>query len=238
MKRLHITLFITGIISLYAHNMSAQFVVAHDSIRGQINFTERMGDFANMKTIANDSVFYLYPPDLDIDPWRRVDFYTPSRQIEKGYIRGDKLMRVDDYELVEVSRLSAQGRVSLKNDDVKVEIAVAKVTPSDTYIKRKADGAYYVGGKAVKGVAKGETPQIRYQSISVSIKGKTVAFPAGRYNFLLEPEIDNMVVYHNPDKDLVYIIANNGGTKAYYSVLWQVSPRGVSGPYVFDPSIK
>lgn len=238
MKKLYISFLVIFITSLLVYDASAQFVVAQDTIRGRINFCARPGDLSNMEIVPNDSVFYMYPPDLEIDPWRRVDFYTPSRTIKKGYIKGTNLMRVDDYELIEDSHLSAHGMVSFKNSKIRVQIAIAKVTGKETYLKQGTDKMYYVQNKPVKGVAKGDTPKIRYQSISATIKGRNITFPANRFNFLLEPEIDNIAVYYNEAKDIVYIIANNGGTDAFYTVLWQVTPKGVSSPYVFDPSIK
>ncbi len=82
-------------------------------------------------------------------------------------------------------------------------------------------------------------PKLKYQSISVSIKGKNIIFPKKVYEHLLEPEIDNMAVYYNATKKTVYIMANNGGMAAPYNVLWVVSPpKGAANVYVFDPMTK
>lgn len=236
MKKTYIILLMGFILSLYGQNAFGQFVVAQDTIRGKIDFCPRPGDFKNMTVVPNDSVFYMFPPDKEIEPWRYVDFYTPSRTIKRGYIMGTNLMRVDDYDIVEVERLSSHGSISFKNNDVRVSITVTKVTPNDTSIKQNAGGKYVVKGKYAKGVTRGSTPKLRYQSISVTIKGKVIVFPKSLYEHLLEPEIDNMVVYYNPEKSIVYIVTNSGGIDAYYSALWAVSPKGVPNAYIFDPT--
>lgn len=223
------------ILSLYGHTAFAQFVVARDTIRGKIDFCPRPGDFNNMTIVPNDSVFYLFPPDKEIDPWRYVDFYTPSREIKRGYVLETNLMRVDDYDIVEVERLSSHGTISFKNEDVRVNIAIAKVAPNDTSIKQNTNGNYIVNGKPVKGTLRNVYPKLRYQSISVTIKGKTIVLPKSRYEHLLEPEIDNMAVYYDSEKSIVYILTNNGDTDAYYTALWAISPKGATSVYIFDP---
>ncbi len=233
MKRVYKLLSIIAVLSLFSSAMQAQFVVASDSIKGQIEFCPRPGDLTNSTLVPNDSVFYMYPPDLEIDPWRYVDFYTSSRKTQRGYIRGTQLMRIDDYELIDVERLSAHGSVSFNEKDVKVNVSVTPIR-SNTSIKQ-TDKGYIVNGKLAKGVAKGQSPSLKYQSISVTIKGRTIALPKKLYEHLLEPEIDNMVVYYNPQKKIVYILANNGGIDAYYNVLWAVSHKGTANVYVFDP---
>ncbi|MFV0419040.1 MAG: hypothetical protein ACK5KT_09960 [Dysgonomonas sp.] len=236
MRKTYIILLIGITLSLYGHNAFAQFIVAQDTVRGRIDFCPRPGDFNNMTVVPNDSVFYMFPPDKEIDPWRYVDFYTPSRTIKRGYILSTNLMRVDDYDIVEVERLSSHGAISFKNDDVRVNIAVAKVTPNDTSIKQNPGGRYVVKGKYAKGIIRGSFPKLRYQSISVTIKGKTIILPKNTYEHLFEPEIDNMVVYYNAEKSIVYIVTNNGGIDAYYSALWAVSSKGASSVYIFDPT--
>lgn len=236
MKRNYYMLLIVFIMSLSVHNASAQFVVALDTIRGRIDFCTRPGDLTTTQLVSNDSVFYMYPPDREIDPWRYVGYYLPSREVKSGYIRGTDLMRIDDYEMIEVSRLSSHGIISFEGNDVRVNISVSGVTSKDTFLQKGTDGLYRVKGRIVKGIARGDSPRLCYQSISVSIKGRTVVFPKGVYDYLLEPEIDNMAVYYNSEKGIVYLLANNGGTKAYYNVLWQVTAKGVGSPYIFDPS--
>jgi len=226
------------VLGFYGQNVFAQFVVAQDTIRGRIDFCPRPGDFNNVTIVPNDSVFYMFPPDKQIDPWRYVDFYTPQRTIRSGYIQGTTLMRIDDYDIVEVERLSSHGTISFKSDEVKVNIAIANITSKDTSIKQNSHGGYTVNGKLAKGVKRWATPKLRYQSMSVTIKGKTIVFPRNVYEHLLEPEIDNMVVYYNPEKSIVYIVTNNGGLDAYYNALWAVSPKGVSNVYIFDPAVR
>lgn len=238
MRKTYTILLTIFTLLLYGQNTFAQFIVAQDTIRGRIDFCPRPGDFNNATQVPNDSVFYLYPPDMEIDPWRYVDFYSPDRSIKSGYIRGTDLMRIDDYDVVEVGKLSAHGTVFFQNDDVRVDIAVANVSSKDSFIKQDSHGNYIVNGKQAKGVSRWASPKIRYQSISATIKGKKIIFPKRVYEHLLNPEIDNMVVYYNPEKSTVYIMANNGGMEAFYCVLWAVSPKGVSNVYVFDPSIK
>jgi len=179
----------------------------------------------------------MYPPDLEIDPWRYVDFYTPSRTTERGYIKGTDLMRIDDYEMIEVERLSAHGSVSFKDKDVRVNVSVTPVTSKNTAIVYNGR-EYLINGKPVKGTARGVSPTLKYQSISVSIKGRNIIFPRKVYEHLLEPEIDNMAVYYNPEKQTVYILADNGGVSAFYRVLWVVSSKGVANVYIYDPSTK
>ncbi|MBK5719617.1 hypothetical protein JGH11_01900 [Dysgonomonas sp. Marseille-P4677] len=238
MKRTYITLLVTFLFASLATDSYAQFVVAQDTIRGQIYFSQRPGDFNNSIIVPNDSVFYMFPPDKEIDPWRYVDFYLPSRTTKRGYIQETRLMRVDDYEIVEVERLSSHGSVSFKNDDVRIQITVANISDKDPSIKKHTDGGYVVNGKQAKGVNKWQVPKLRYQSISVTIKGKVIIFPKRVYEHLLNPELENMVVYYNPEKGIIYINANNGGMSAPYNVLWAVSQKGVSSPYIFDISTK
>lgn len=235
MKKNYIILLISFILSLYGHNMFAQFVVAYDTIRGRIDFCPRPGDLKNAVEVPNDSVFYMFPPDKEIDPWRYVDFYTPSRTIERGYILGTNLMRIDDYEIVEVERLYSHGAIAFKNDDIRINIAVSKVSPDDKSIKHNLSGSYTVNGKLAKGVKQGIFPKLRYQSISVIIKGKVIALPKNIYEHLFEPEIDNMVVYYNSEKSIVYIVTNNGGIDSYYSALFTVSLQQKPSVYIFDP---
>jgi len=175
----------------------------------------------------------MFPPDLEIDPWRYVGFYTPNRTIERGYILGTDLMRIDDYEMIEVEKLSSHGTVSFKDKDIRVNIAVAPITKGDPTIKQ-SDRGYLVNGKMAKGVTKNHFPQLKYRSMSVSIKGNTIVLPKKVYEHLLEPEIDNMAVYYNPQKKIVYILARNGDINSSYSVLWAVSPKGTVNVYVFD----
>ncbi|MDH6307425.1 hypothetical protein M2451_000574 [Dysgonomonas sp. PFB1-18] len=238
MKHIYITFLTVLALSFYSTEASAQFIVAQDTVRGSVDFCPRLGDLNNSITVPNDSVFYMFPADAATEPWRYVDYYLPSRSTKSGYIGDRKLMRIDDYDIIEVERLSSHGTISFKNDDVRVNIAVSPVTTKDTAIKKNARGEYIVNDKPAKGVARGQSPQLKYQSISVTIKGHNIVFPKGVYEHLLDPEIDNMIVYYNADKSIVYISANNGGTAAYYNALWAVSPRGVANVYIFDPAEK
>jgi hypothetical protein len=239
MKHIYVTLLTVLALSFYSTEASAQFIVAQDTIRGSVDFSPRLGDLNNSINVPNDSVFYMFPVDVATEPWRYVDYYLPSRTTKSGYIRDRKLMRIDDYDMIEVERLSSHGAITFKNDDVRVSITISPVTAKDTAIKKNASGnGYTVNGKPAKGVARGQSPQLKYQSISVTIKGRNIVFPKSVYEHLLDPEIDNMAVYYNADKSIVYISANNGGTAAYYNALWSVSPKGVANVYIFDPAEK
>lgn len=238
MKKTYITLLIIFILTSLANNSYAQFIVAQDTIKGQINFCLRPGDLNNSTAVPNDSVFYMFPPDKEIDPWRYVSFYLPSRNTKGGYIQDTRLMRVDDYDIVEVERLSSQGAISFKNEDVRVQITVANISKNNTSIKQLNNGAYTVNGKPAKGTTRWAEPKLDYQSMSATIKGKNIIFPKRVYEHLLNPELENMVVYYNRAKSIIYINANNGGSSAPYNVLWVVSPKGVNNPYIFDPSTK
>ena len=110
MKRIYTVLLVSFILSMCAQNANAQFVVAQDTVRGRIDFCPRLGDLHNAVEIPNDSVFYMLPIDQSTDPWRQVYRYMPDRSVSGGYIHGRKLMRVDDYDIVEVERLSAHGK--------------------------------------------------------------------------------------------------------------------------------
>lgn len=234
MKKIYIILLTTIFLSVFTQNTLAQFIVAQDTIRGRVDFCLRPGDFNNSIAVPNDSVFYMLPPDKEIDPWRYVSFYTPSRSIERGYIHGAHLMRIDDYDIVEVERLSSHGSISFKNEDVRVQITTANISDKDRFIKHLDSGEYSVNGRIAKGVTRWASPKVRYQSISVSIKGKHIYFPKKVYEYFLNPDIENMVVYYNPNKETVYINTNNGEPYAQYNVLWVVSPKGVVNPYVLD----
>lgn len=236
MKRTSSIIILLFALVLYGQNVFSQFVVAKDTIRGQIDFCPRPGDFTGATNVPNDSVFYLFPPDLEMDPWRYVDFYTPSRTIKSGYIRGNNLMRIDDYDMVEVERLSSHGTVTFRNDDVRVQVGIAVVNRNDAGIKQDFYGNYSVNGKEIKGVTKGSYPKFKYQAMSVTIKGRTITLPKKLFENLMNPEITDMAVYYNEEKSIVYIVANNGGTDAYYNALWAVSPKGASSVYIFDPA--
>ena len=107
MKKTYTIVIMLFLLSLSTLNISAQFVVVQDTIRGRTDFLPRLGDFNNAIAIPNDSVLFLLPPNPETDPWRYVDFYTPSRAITSGYIHGTKFQRVDDYGTVGVDRFSA-----------------------------------------------------------------------------------------------------------------------------------
>lgn len=229
------TILLTLLLSFCGQDVFAQFVVAQDTIRGEITFCPRLGDFTNAIKVPNDSVFYMFPPDLTIDPWRYVRYYTPSREIQTGYIRGNRLMRIDDYDIVEVERLSSQGTISFKDDAVRVAISASPVTTKDTYIKQNSNGSYTVNGKLAKGIVRNVAPKIKYNSITVTIEGRTFTIPKRMHEHLLNPDIENTVVYYNADKKTVYINANNGGVNAFYTALWIINPKGIKNVYVFDP---
>ena len=226
-----------AVMGLYSNCIYAQFAVAHDTIRGHVDFLPRLGDFSHAKSIPNDSVFYLFPPDKDIEPWRYLGYFSSSEKIERGYVSMSKLMRVDDFEMIDVERLSSHGTVSFKNENVRVNVSVTSISPSDRSIKRTDSGSYTIHGKAVKGVATNDSPKLRYQSMTVTIKGRAISVPSKLYEYLLEPDITAMEVYYNHKKDIVYIVANNGGTEAYYNALWVVSRKGLTEVYVLDPRI-
>ncbi len=235
MKQTYTTLLVLFMLGIYQPDSHAQFVVAQDTIRGGIDFCPRPGDLNNSIQIPNDTVFYLFPPDMDIDPWRHVDMYLPNRRIIKGYIRGNDMMRVDDYDMVEVERLSSHGTVSFKDKNVKVSMSVADVSPKELANKQSPNGNYYINGKKARGIPRWGYPRLKYKSIQVSIKGRSITVPKRVYEHLFEPEIDNMAVYYNPQKEIVYIVANNGGADAYYKAMWAISMRRVANVYVFDP---
>lgn len=235
MKKTYTTLLVLFALLFSISNMQAQFVVAQDTIRGRIDFCPRPSDFNNAIQVSNDSVFFLFPVDLEIDPWRHVAFYDADRNIKRGYIRGTDFMRVDDYEIVEVGKISAFGNVFFQNDDVRIDISVKQVSSKDNTIKQDHQGNSFVGDKEAKGISRWSSPQLRYQSISTTIKGKKIVFPEKVYAHLFNPALENMVVYYNPDKLSVYIIADNGSDDAFYQAMWVVTPDGVSNVYVFDP---
>lgn len=238
MKRSYTILLIFITLFLYRLDSFAQFILAQDTIRKTVDFCPRPSDFNNATPVPNDSVFYLYPPDLEIDPWRYVDHYNPDRSTNRGYIRGTDFIRVDDYEVVEVGKISAYGNVFFKNEDIRVDISVSKISPNNESLKRDIYGNYIINNKPAKGVNSRVPPKFHYQSISATIKGKKIVFPKKVYEHLLNPEIDNMVVYYNPEKSTVYIIADNGGIEAFYSAMWTVSQEGVSNVYIHEPPIK
>lgn len=233
MKKTYTILFVSFILSLCVEKTYAQFVLAQDTIRGRIDFCQRPGDINNGVAISNDSVFYMLPVDLSIDPWRQVYQYLPDRNVRLGYIQATKLMRVDDYDIVEVERLSAHGAIYFKNDAVRVTMAIAPATP----IRKDSDGIYKINGKVARGVGAWATPKLCYKSITVSINGRNIPVPKSVYEHLLEPDIENMVVYYNSRKETVYIQVNNGGPSAPYTALITVSIRGALSPYVFDKSM-
>lgn len=237
MKRIYTVLLVSFILSMCAQKANAQFVVAQDTIRGRIDFCPRLGDLHNAVEIPNDSVFYMLPIDQSTDPWRQVYRYMPDRSVSGGYIHGRKLMRVDDYDIVEVERLSAHGSISFKNADVRVVVSVAPICPKDTSLKKGADGTYMVNGKKAYGVSRWSSPQLHYKSITVSIKGRNIPVPQKVFEHLLEPDIEDMVVYYNPRKQIVYMQVNNGGTSASYTALFTISVRGALSPYIFYPSM-
>lgn len=226
-----------GLIGLYTNSMYAQFAVAYDTIRGHVDFLPRPGDFSNARNIPNDSVFYLFPPDKDIEPWRYVGYFSSSEKIERGYVSMSKLMRIDDFEMIDVERLSSHGSVSFKNEKVRVNVSVVAIPANDRSFKRTDKGTYTINNKIVKGVKIGATPTLRYQSITVNIKGKAISIPSRLYDYLLEPDITSMEVYYNPKTEIVYIIANNGGSEAYYNALWTVSRKGLTQVFILDPQI-
>lgn len=229
------TILLTLLMSFCGQDIFAQFVVAQDTIRGEIDFCPRLGDFTNAIKVPNDSVFYMFPPDLTINPWRYVRYYTPSREIQTGYIRGTQLMRIDDYDIVEVERLSSHGSIFFKNDAVRVAISTSPVTAKDTYIRQSSNGSYTVNGRQAKGISREIAPKIKYNSITVSIDSRTFTVPKSMYEHLLNPNIENTVVYYNADKKIVYIKANNGSVNTSYTALWVINPKGVKNVYVFDP---
>lgn len=235
MKTIYTFLLALFLFCIGGQDIFAQFIVAQDTIRGQIEFRSNLKDSNSTTMVPNDSVFYMFAPDMSIDPWRRVCFYTSSRTNKNGYIQGSKFMRVDDYDLVEVERLSSHGTISFKSEAVRVVITVANITTKDTHIKRNFNGDYTVNNKSAKGFTGGSFPKLKYQSISVSINGKNIVLPKRLYEFLLDPDIENTAVYYNAEKKIVYINANNGGTTSSYSVLWSVTPKGASNAYIFDP---
>ncbi len=237
MKRNYTVLLVSFVLSMCAQDVSAQFVVAQDTIRGRIDFCPRLGDLHNAVDIPNDSVFYMLPIDPSTDPWRQVYRYMPDRSVNGGYIHGRNLMRVDDYDIVEVERLSAHGSISFKNADVRVVVSVAPIGSKDASVKKGADGIYRINGKIAYGVSRWSSPQLHYKSITVSIKGRNIPVPQRIFEHLLEPDIEDMVVYYNSSKGIVYIQVNNGGTSASYTALFTVSIRGALSPYVFDPSM-
>lgn len=227
------SLFLCGL------NVSAQFVLAQDTVRGHIDFCPRLGDWTNRIEVPNGSVFYMYPPDLDIDPWRYVDLYTAPEKVRSGYIRGSDLMRVDDYDIIEVEKISSHGTVSFRGDNVKVNIAVSAINPKDVTIKKESvSNQYTVNGKIAKGVSKTQSPLLKYQSITVSIKGRAVIVPRSVYEHLLNPEIDNMVVYYDSQKQIVYISAVNSGVEVPYNALWKIPLKGKVDVYIFDFATK
>lgn len=239
MKKTYTILLTLVLLGFNTQHAFAQFVVAQDTIRGSIDFCQRAGDMRNAVAVPNDSVFYMFPPDLDIDPWRYVHYYTPARDVEIGYIKGTKLMRVDDYDIVEVERLSpSTNTITFRNNDVRIVVTVGNLATKNSPVKRSADGKYTINGKEVKGATQWVSPKTQYKSITVSMNGRNITFPKRVFEHLLEPDIEDMVIYHNPKKKTVYIQANNGGLDAFYTVLWTVTPHGVSNPYIFDPALK
>lgn len=234
MKKTYTILLISFVLSLCGEKAYAQFVLAQDTIRGRIDFASRPNDTNNLVTIPNDSVFYMLPVDLSIDPWRQVYQYLPDRSVKKGYIESTKLMRVDDYDIVEVERLSAHGAIYFRNNAVRITMSVAPATS----LNKGSDGVYRVNGKIARGVGSWGTPKLCYKAITVSINGRNIPVPKRIYEHLLEPDIENMVVYYNPQKETVYIHVNNGGNTAPYTALITVSIRGALSPYIFDQSMR
>ena len=236
MKKTYTILLISFLLSLCVEKSYAQFVLAQDTIRGRIDFCQHPNDKNNAVTIPNDSVFYMLPVDLSIDPWRQVYQYLPDRSARRGYIEGTKLMRVDDYDIVEVERLSAHGAIYFKSNAVRVTMSVAPATSAS--LRKGSDGIYRVNGKVAYGAGSWGNPKLSYKAITVLINGRNIPVPKRIYEHLLEPDIENMVVYYNPQKETVYIHVNNGGSSAPYTALITVSIRGALNPYVFDRSMR
>ena len=79
-----------------------------------------------------------------------------------------------------------------------------------------------------------QVPHTIWELSSTKVKaGDSLAFKAQYYTN--GEEIENMAVYYNSRKGIVYLNANNGGIEAYYNALWAVSPAGVANVYIYKP---
>ncbi len=232
MKRVYLFLCVFFSLSLYAQTESAQFAIVKDSIRGSAKLYERMADEGQVKaTMPNGSVLFLYQADRDVLPWRKADYYTATGDIESGYVNSNFTEDVRDQELIEVERLSAHGNISFRNDSIRVVVSTSNVAAGDRTIKEGADGRRMVGTKQAMGVVN-SFPTRRYQSIVVTVKGRSTTIPRSLFDYLFEPILENTSVFYDPISRMVYISATNGSGSAVYNVLWSVDNRGKSQVYV------
>lgn len=210
----------------------AQFAVVRDSV-GHNNVYHQIGDFENVLAKASDNdIVYLYPYDEDIVPWQYVDYYTSSMKFEPGYMLRVQLRLVEEYDVIDVTRLSASGSISYGNDSIKVVISTSNVPKGSKLIRKEPNGYYSVGGKRAKGIGR-DYPQKQYQSISVSFKRKNIIIPRSLFDNLFEPSLEDTSVFYDDVKQTIFILANNGKSEDY-SVLWVVDRNGKPKVYVRD----
>lgn len=229
MKKIILSLVL---IAIYAQSALAQFAVVRDSV-GHNNVYYQIGDFENTiaKAVDNDIV-YLYPYDEDIVPWQYIDYYTAPMKFEPGYMLRVQLRLVEEYDIIEVTRLSSTGSISFGNDTVRVMITTSNVPKNSRLIRKESNGYYSVNGKRAKGIEK-DYPQKQYQSITVSIKKKSIVIPRSQFDNLFEPSLEDTSVFYDNVNQTVFILANNGKAEDY-SVLWVIDRNGKSKVYVRD----
>lgn len=233
MKRIHFILYLFLSLSFYTQSSFAQFAIVKDSIRGATNLYERTADKGQIKAaMPNGSVVYLYPRDMDILPWRYVDYYLPEGGVERGFVNGDFIEDIRELELVEVERLSAHGSITFRSDSsaVRVVVSTGNVVKGDNTISLK-DGRYMVGDKRAMGVFN-SFPTQRYQSITATIKGRTVSVSRTLLNYLFEPDLENTAAFYDAATKTVYITSINGSATNSYNVVWAVPSNGKASVYV------
>lgn len=188
----------------YVQYASAQFAIVNDTINGNTGFVLKSYNNTEVRTIPNGSVVYIYPYENPTDSLRPVDLYSTDGGVVRGYMDDLVLNRIEDYEIVEVERLSAHGFVLYGNDSIKVTITTDRSTGDD---------------------------KARFRSIEINNKGKKTSVPYSMLKPFIKPLLDETTVYLDDINNRIFIVGRAYEPKSYgrdirYMVLWVIPPDG------------
>jgi hypothetical protein len=164
--------------------------------------------------------------------WADIN-YTKNKENLRGYVYGDRLQIIADYESLPV-KTKAANSISLGNDSLRVTVSLQKFDRSKnklSYYKEDKSQIEFINGKEFWGTDS-QMPYSEYKSIIISVGQRKIVLPKAALANLFEPRLSDTGVNYDKTNDILYIQSANSDGAGFYQVIWRIEKGIYKDRYV------
>ncbi|MDQ3682790.1 MAG: hypothetical protein M3352_06930 [Bacteroidota bacterium] len=214
-------IFLICILIFLSSFTFAQFAIIQDK-DGYCNV--RKDTAANVTDTLNNGHFvYSFGKK---GAWADIN-YTKNKENLRGYVYGDRLQLIADYESLPV-KTNAANSITIGNDSLRVMVSLQKFDRTKnklSYYKEDKSQLELVNGKELWGTD-GGIPYTEYKSMIIFIGQRKIVLPKAALANLFEPRLSDTGVNYDRANDIIYIQSANSDGAGFYQVIWKIE-KGV-----------